>query len=596
MARIDVRRRLARLRAAVMRTPASPRLGQRKAGKDAIFDPDFYRRTNADLAHLTDDQATAHWRDFGYFERRLPSLHEALRIARRRGLPLDESYEGELTIDLGAVVIANSASIHAGATTSENTLRWFVHRAKPKDVVRPLLLPPEFLDAIVRARTNHKTGTDRWTRETRDVSSWPASAVAALLNDCPADAFVLESYRYFTGRVPSSREMQEWLSRLDSGEFWRPSLVALLIEAGPFVRSGVPENLTAERAIAAGIAQAMDYLAQRPKPETIELMGIPVMSLTAWENAAARVDTLEPLRQSVNELTSQRVRRDRPRASVLVSLFRSEEFLPAWIRCVESMTEFDQFEFIVISVDPTDRERGLISDFDRRHENVMLRTRDFPFGIYEAWNEGVDLASADYVTNMNVDDIRAPHSLVAQADLLDRYDWVDVVYQDVLLTLRADLNWDEMSAIDAQCRLPVTTLEALISGLNPPHNGPMWRRSLHEEIGQFDSTLRSAADFDFWIRCAKAGKVFFNVPDAHVGYFENPNGLSTSGIGHGVREGRLVLDRHREALVTGSAPEYVEPVDGVLTMPRAHRLTDGFVDEIVRLRLRQGGSSNARPV
>ncbi len=55
----------------------------------------------------------------------------------------------------------------------------------------------------------------------------------------------------------------------------------------------------------------------------------------------------------------------------------------------------------------------------------------------------------------------------------------------------------------------------------------MWRRRLHDELGLFDTRYRSAGDYEFWLRCAAAGKVFHRVADPHVVYYQNPQGYST---------------------------------------------------------------------
>jgi hypothetical protein len=63
---------------------------------------------------------------------------------------------------------------------------------------------------------------------------------------------------------------------------------------------------------------------------------------------------------------------------------------------------------------------------------------------------------------------------------------------------------------------------------NSPHNAPMWRKSLHDDIGFFDTSFNSAADWEFWLRCIFNRKRFFKLNRPHVGYYYNPEGLSTN--------------------------------------------------------------------
>jgi hypothetical protein len=86
--------------------------------------------------------------------------------------------------------------------------------------------------------------------------------------------------------------------------------------------------------------------------------------------------------------------------------------------------------------------------------------------------------------------------------------------------------------------------------LNPPHNAPMWRRSLHDELGLFDTAFVSAGDYDFWMRCVLAGKTFYKLNDPHLAYYQNPQGLSTRRDTRGHEETRAVHRRYGRRLVS----------------------------------------------
>ncbi len=46
----------------------------------------------------------------------------------------------------------------------------------------------------------------------------------------------------------------------------------------------------------------------------------------------------------------------------------------------------------------------------------------------------------------------------------------------------------------------------------------MWRKSLHEKHGFFDSSFTSAGDWEFWLRMASAGETFKHV-DEYLGLY-----------------------------------------------------------------------------
>src|SRR5690606_3111936 len=84
---------------------------------------------------------------------------------------------------------------------------------------------------------------------------------------------------------------------------------------------------------------------------------------------------------------------------------------------------------------------------------------------------------------------------------------------------------------------------------NSPHNAPMWRRRLHDELGWFDTRYRTTGDYEFWFRCLVAGKVFYKVNDPHVAYFQNPDGLSTRSDTPAVAEAREITARYCRRLL-----------------------------------------------
>ena len=56
---------------------------------------------------------------------------------------------------------------------------------------------------------------------------------------------------------------------------------------------------------------------------------------------------------------------------------------------------------------------------------------------------------------------------------------------------------------------------------------PMWRKNLHNKCGFFDETYKSAADWEFWLRCSFAGEKIKDVKEIIGLYYFNPKGLST---------------------------------------------------------------------
>ena len=184
-----------------------------------------------------------------------------------------------------------------------------------------------------------------------------------------------------------------------------------------------------------------------------------------------------------------------------------------------------------------------------RFPNIVYHRAATRIGIYEAWNMGVKMARGRYLTNTNLDDLRRHDSLERQLELFEKFPFVDIAYQDFFYSFDGHATFDSSASLGFKSQLPIVTAYNLMQS-NSPHNAPMWRRSLHDEIGMFDESFKSAGDYDFWMRCVERGKIFFKINDPHVVYFVNPEGLSTQAGTKGIDEAGRVTFMHGGSLLS----------------------------------------------
>ncbi len=222
--------------------------------------------------------------------------------------------------------------------------------------------------------------------------------------------------------------------------------------------------------------------------------------------------------------------------SIITSLWRGGEHIESFLDNILAQTCLDgRAELIIIDAASPEGEAEVIARRTQGRSDVIYHRTETRIGIYAAWNLGVQMARGRYLTNANLDDLRREDSIAIQAGALDAHPWVDVVYQDFVISLDHTLDWAGAAAFGFVSNLPPVT-PRIMSKFNLPHHAPMWRRRLHDELGMFDETMVSAGDADFWQRCLAAGKRFFKVNEPHAVYYHNPRGLSTRPDGAGQRE------------------------------------------------------------
>ena len=244
--------------------------------------------------------------------------------------------------------------------------------------------------------------------------------------------------------------------------------------------------------------------------------------------------------------------------SALASLYRGGDFIEQFMENITGQDGFSDYcELIIVDADSPENEYETIKRYLSRYKNINYIRTNYGIGIYDAWNVAAKAARGEYLTNTNLDDLRRKDSLVLQAGVLENLSFVDVVYQELYYTFDPRLSFEEIAAFGLQTTLPIITPHNMLD-FNSPHNAPMWRKKLHDELGFFETRYRSAGDYEFWLRCISAGKKFYKINDPHVVYYQNPKGLSTRPDTRGLAESCEILKTYARKLVPA---EVVMPRD-----------------------------------
>ena len=362
--------------------------------------------------------------------------------------------------------------------------------------------------------------------------------------------FIQFAYEYLLERSPGAAEVVAWDYRFSQQNLDRGQFVLSLFE---------------QRAM-----QALTHTGFPPAqdPTLSPLMGTDrVVKVAEWREAAAALGSdyvpAEPKLYPSLSITRQ----PEILVSAIASLYCGGEYIEQFLENITSQTIFrDYCELIIIDADSPENEAAVITRYMERFANIVYHRADARIGIYEAWNVGVRMARGRYLTNTNMDDLRRSDSFERQIEILEKFPFVDVVYQDFWYSFEGHAPFDRSAATGFKSEVPVVTAYNLMQS-NSPHNAPMWRQELHDAVGMFDDTYRSAGDYDFWLRCMQAGKVFYKVNDPHVVYFVNPEGLSTRPNTRGVDEANRSTKLHGRNLLS----------------PWLLSSDEAFVDEISRL-------------
>jgi glycosyltransferase involved in cell wall biosynthesis len=149
-----------------------------------------------------------------------------------------------------------------------------------------------------------------------------------------------------------------------------------------------------------------------------------------------------------------------------------------------------ELEIIVVNSASTDTTQAIL---EREYlEAITLIQTPFRESMYAAWNRAIKLAQGDYIIPANVDDRLRPDACEVMGDYLDLNSDVYMVCPDSFVTATPNVVWD--NTLDF-ANSPYPQVQQCRIG-----NTPMWRKSLHDELGYLDTSYLIAGDYEWALR------------------------------------------------------------------------------------------------
>lgn len=214
------------------------------------------------------------------------------------------------------------------------------------------------------------------------------------------------------------------------------------------------------------------------------------------------------------------------RCSIFCSLFKGEKFVTGYVDDMLRQTVFEDIEFIFLDCNSPENEKSILEPLSHKYANIIYERLPSDPGLYQAWNLLIKKCSSPIIGNWNIDDRKSPNSIEILLNRLERKPHIDVVYGITYVSYLANEKYEDNEYSHVYPYLP-HSLENLLRN-NSPHCMPLWRKNLHDRFGYFDESYISAADGEFWLRCAFGGAKIELVNHPVGLYYENPTGRSTN--------------------------------------------------------------------
>tara|TARA_B100000214_G_scaffold375570_1_gene362774 strand:- start:188 stop:1819 length:1632 start_codon:yes stop_codon:yes gene_type:complete len=235
---------------------------------------------------------------------------------------------------------------------------------------------------------------------------------------------------------------------------------------------------------------------------------------------------LKKITDAMNLSKEHFVEFDIPKVSIITSVYNGDKFIRQFMEDMTSQTMFHNSELILIDCNSPGNEKSVIDEYLEKHDNIIYERLDSDPGIYGAWNRAIEISTGELLTNANLDDRRSKNQIEELTRSLVNNPDIDLVYSSNYITTRQNETYENNSSSGRTYDTYEFSKSNMVKCL--PGAMPVWRKSMHDKAGSFDESLKSAGDWEMWLRAVDSGSKFKKVPGVHGLYFMNPEGMSTT--------------------------------------------------------------------
>jgi hypothetical protein len=209
-----------------------------------------------------------------------------------------------------------------------------------------------------------------------------------------------------------------------------------------------------------------------------------------------------------------------PTVSVIMSHCNGVAFLARAVESVLAQTYRD-FEFIIIDDGSTDASPQRLRELAARDARIKLVVRENR-GLTKTLNEGVRLATGQYLARMDSDDVSYPDRFAKQVAYLDAHPDVVALGGAYEMIDDAGRVFHVMWYPDDDQHLQESSLSGRPALCHPL---VMMRADAVAKVGGYDESFPVAQDNDLWLRLGEVGKLAC-LPDVLLQYRQHGKSVS----------------------------------------------------------------------
>ncbi|MCW3082847.1 MAG: hypothetical protein JWP12_213 [Bacteroidetes bacterium] len=179
------------------------------------------------------------------------------------------------------------------------------------------------------------------------------------------------------------------------------------------------------------------------------------------------------------------------KVSVITVCYNSAATIEATIRSVVEQ-DYKNIEYILVDGKSSDETLNIIAKYHSQISKIISEKDD---GIYFAINKGIAAASGDVIAILHADDFYTDANVISKIVKTFETKNTDTVYGDLQYVDR-----ENTAKVTRHWKSGEYTPGLFLKGWMPPHPVFFVRKKCYDQFGVFNTTLRSAADYEMMLR------------------------------------------------------------------------------------------------
>jgi len=200
---------------------------------------------------------------------------------------------------------------------------------------------------------------------------------------------------------------------------------------------------------------------------------------------------------------------NKPIISIITTFCDGENYLEHFMQNITSQSIFNKCELLIIDADSDNNEKEIVENYIKQHDNIIYHRIDEKLKPTPCINKAIQMASGKYLSFAFIDDVKADNCIELLFDELDDNPHIDLVYGDVVVVDETNQFFDSHKNSEnlfehSQYEFSNENMIKCVPGPMP-----MWRSSIHEKNGFFDTVnCNYADDWEMWLRSVANGSKF----------------------------------------------------------------------------------------